>query len=131
MITVVQDLRIIADNLWEQVRHRQGALTSKNTAVPVWDRHHPKFLLARLITCNCCGGGYTIKGKDRYGCHSNKSKGPAICGNSKTIARQKLEARVLTRLKAGRSNPAASGRTFRSRGAKNAVRSEHTRCGRS
>lgn len=35
VITEVPDLQIIDDALWEQVRSRQGALTSKDTGVPV------------------------------------------------------------------------------------------------
>ena len=40
-----------------------------------------------------CGGGYTIMGKDRYGCAAHRSKGN--CGNDRTIGRQAIESRVL------------------------------------
>ena len=53
------------------------------------------------MTCGCCGGGYTIVAKDRYGCYRRKTQGKQECGNSRTITRDKLEARVLARLRRG------------------------------
>jgi site-specific DNA recombinase len=44
-----------------------------------------------------CGGGYTIVGRDRYGCATRRSKG--TCTNVLLIARQELEDRVLSGLK--------------------------------
>ena len=40
-----------------------------------------------------CGGGYTIMGKDRYGCAAHRNKG--TCGNDRTIFPQSIESRVL------------------------------------
>ena len=50
-------------------------------------------LLSGLLTCGCCGGGYTIIGADRYGCAAVRSKG--TCSNRKTITKTAIEARVL------------------------------------
>ena len=47
--------------------------------------------------CGCCGGGYTIMGKDRYGCATRRHKG--TCDNGATITRQRIEARVLSGIK--------------------------------
>lgn len=71
------------------------------TASPLNDSHRARYLLNRLVTCGCCGGGYTISGKDRYGCYRRKTQGPQECANSRTIAREKLETRVLARLRRG------------------------------
>ena len=59
--------------------------------------HRSRFLLSGLMTCGCCGGGYTIIGKDRYGCATRRQKG--TCDNARTITRQEIEARVLVGLK--------------------------------
>ena len=59
--------------------------------------HRRRFLLSGLLVCGMCGGGYTIMGKDRYGCAAHRSKG--TCGNDRTIARQAIESRVLDGLK--------------------------------
>ena len=59
--------------------------------------HRRRFLLSGLLVCGMCGGGYTIMGKDRYGCAAHRSKG--TCGNDRTIGRQAIEGRVLDGLK--------------------------------
>lgn len=64
------------------------------------DSHRPRYLLNRLVTCGCCGG-FTIVGKERYGCYVRKTQGQQECGHARTITRQKLEARVLARLRHG------------------------------
>ena len=42
------EAQIIEDDLWHKVRARQGALKSKDTPVPVWDRRRPKTLFSGL-----------------------------------------------------------------------------------
>ena len=59
--------------------------------------HRARFLLSGLMRCGCCGGGYTIIGKDRYGCATRRQKG--TCDNGRTITRQQIEARVFDGLK--------------------------------
>jgi hypothetical protein len=58
--------------------------------------HRRQFLLSGLLVCGCCGGGYTLIGKDVYGCATRRSKG--TCGNRSTISRKEIEDRVLTGL---------------------------------
>ena len=55
----VPHLRIIDDALWDQVKARQGAMKTKNTDVPIWDRRRPKVLFSGLMACGCCGGGFS------------------------------------------------------------------------
>lgn len=59
--------------------------------------HRSRFLLSGLVTCGCCGGGYTVIGKDRYGCAARRQKG--TCDNARTITRQQIGGRVLEGLK--------------------------------
>ena len=59
--------------------------------------HRRVFLLSGLLTCGGCGGGYTIIGKDRYGCATRRGRG--TCENAVTITRQRIEARVLEALR--------------------------------
>lgn len=98
VITEVPGLRIIDDSLWEKVRTRQGALKSKETGVPVWDRRRPRTLFSGLMECGCCGSGFSKVQKDSFGCSAARNKGKAICTNRTTIKQKDLEARVLDAL---------------------------------
>lgn len=97
----VEPLRIIDDALWESAKARQTTISSKlndsSKSNRLNEAHRPRFLLSGLLQCGCCGGGYTIIAKDRYGCATRKQKG--TCDNGTTISRQEIEARVLTGLK--------------------------------
>jgi site-specific DNA recombinase len=58
------------------------------------------------VTCGCCGGGFTILSQERYGCYKRKSQGKENAATDRTIRRQKLETRVLARLRRGLITPA-------------------------
>jgi hypothetical protein len=64
---------------------------------PLNRAHRRHFLLSGLLVCGSCGGGYTIVGRDRYGCAARRSKG--TCTNALLIGRRELEDRVLSGLK--------------------------------
>jgi hypothetical protein len=98
VITDVPDLRIVDDDLWEKVRTRQGALKSKGSGVPAWDRRRPRTLFSGLMECGCCGSGFSKVQKDAFGCSAARNKGKAICTNKVTIKQTDLEARVLDAL---------------------------------
>ncbi|HYF53368.1 MAG TPA: recombinase family protein, partial [Salinarimonas sp.] len=70
--TAVPELRIIPDELWARVKQRQEALAfevARDGSGNALNRaHRRRFLLSGLLTCGCCGGGYTLVTKDRYGC---------------------------------------------------------------
>ncbi|QEU10406.1 recombinase family protein [Paracoccus yeei] len=91
----VPHLRIIDDALWDQVKARQGAMKTKNTEVPIWDRRRPKFLFSGLMTCGCCSGGFSKVSKDGFGCSTARKKGAAACTNMAVIKQGDLERRVL------------------------------------
>src|SRR5690606_19419391 len=97
-ITAVPALQIIDDALWMAVRDRQGKQKVKSTDVLIWDRRRPKFLLSGLLSCGCCGSGFSKVSKDGFGCPAARKKGAAICANMTVIQRADLEGRVLEAL---------------------------------
>ena len=100
IIEEVPDLRIIPDDLWTRVKDRQKATRSTmiSDGVNRPERaHRAKHLFSGLLTCGCCGGGYTIVGKTHYGCANARNKG--TCDNRLTIRREELETRVMSGLK--------------------------------
>jgi DNA invertase Pin-like site-specific DNA recombinase len=98
--TPVPDLRIIEDELWQQVKARQDAVRTEmgkdSTGNPLNRAHRRKFLLSGLMRCGCCGAPYAMLAQDRFGCSTRRSKG--TCDNSVTINRQRIETRVLAAL---------------------------------
>ena len=95
------ELRIVEEALWEGVKHaaggpgvRHGPRRGGNALNRA---HRRRFLLSGLLVCGACDGGYTIMGKDRYGCAAHRSKG--TCGNDRTVSRPEIEGRVLDGLK--------------------------------
>jgi hypothetical protein len=108
---VVQDvpeLRIVDDALWQRVKERQQALayTPKDATNPnpMNDRRRPRYLLAGLVKCGCCGGGYTLVSADLLGCATSRNKG--TCDNRLNIRRDVLEASVLSGLRTHLMEPA-------------------------
>ena len=99
----VAELRIVDDALWDQVKARQAKISMEASMTDAPEppsggaalnrTHRRTFLLSGLLKCGLCGGGYTIMGKDRYGCAARVKSG--TCSNSATIQRQALEQRVL------------------------------------
>ena len=96
-------LAILADDVWNRVQDRLEATHEKyaGKTAPLNDSHRAKYLLNGMVKCGCCGGGYTIVAKERYGCYVRKTRGAQECANSRTITRDKLETRVLARLRQG------------------------------
>lgn len=92
----VPELRIIDQNLWDQVKARQKGRKITQTEPQAWERRKPRFLLTGLVKCGCCGGGFSTVGKDRFGCSSSRSKGISVCTNRTGITRQDLEGRILS-----------------------------------
>jgi len=105
--TEVPELRIVDDALWQAAKARQGELAIKYANVITATRaahanrlngtHRPRSLLSGLLVCGCCGGPYALRGQDRYACSNHVMNGS--CTNSRTIAREALEARMLDGLR--------------------------------
>jgi DNA invertase Pin-like site-specific DNA recombinase len=93
----VPELRIVDAATWDRVKARQadiGFVMTRDAGGNALNRaHRRKFLLSGLLTCGCCGAGYTIVGKDLYGCRAHRSLG--TCKNSTLVARQDVEGRIL------------------------------------
>lgn len=98
VIAEVPELRIIDDALWEKVRARQGALKTKGTHTPIWDRRRPRTLFSGLMKCGCCGSGFSIVTRGSFGCSGEHNKGRGKCTNTAKIKQTDLEARVLDAL---------------------------------
>ncbi|MFC5084885.1 recombinase zinc beta ribbon domain-containing protein [Microvirga arabica] len=99
--TAVPHLRIIDDALWHEVKRRQETTAfemGRDEGGNALNRtRRRRFLLSGLLVCGCCGAGYTIMAKDRYGCAGRRSK--RTCRNDRTISRQEIEGRILKALK--------------------------------
>jgi len=108
VIQEVPELRIIDDALWRQVKERQQALSygplDGGPASAMNGRRRPKHLLAGLVMCGCCGGGYTLISADLLGCATARNKG--TCSNRLNIRRDALEASVLSGLRTHLMDPA-------------------------
>ncbi|MFC0342106.1 recombinase family protein [Paracoccus niistensis] len=98
IITEVPELRVIDQELWEQVKARQAGRKIEHTDQEAWQKRKPKFLLTGLIKCGCCGGGFSTIAKDRFGCSNSRNKGTSVCANRTGVSRQHLEGRILTLL---------------------------------
>tara|TARA_Y100001951_G_scaffold73679_1_gene60585 strand:- start:202 stop:1935 length:1734 start_codon:yes stop_codon:yes gene_type:complete len=101
------ELAIIDDDVWNSVQDRLEKTHEKyaGKTSPANESHRAKYLLNGLVKCGCCGGGYTIVAKERYGCYRRKTQGHQECPNSRTITRDRLEGRVLARIRAGLMAP--------------------------
>jgi DNA invertase Pin-like site-specific DNA recombinase len=100
VVQEVPDLRIVEQALWDQTKARQQAMAigpQELSANPLVDRRRPKYLLAGLVKCGCCGGGYSLISKNLLGCAAARTKG--ICDNRVNIRVETLEASVLSGLR--------------------------------
>lgn len=105
--TEVPHLRMVGDELWQAGKERQKSVASQFEAVAIGTRkararkqhtmRRPVSLLSGLLTCGRCGGRYVLFTRDRYACLNHQRRG--ICDNGRTIARKKIEQRVLAGLK--------------------------------
>nr|WP_154338347.1 recombinase family protein [Paracoccus sp. S-4012] len=102
----VPHLRIIDEDLWQEVKVRQGAIRAEINPAGVLGgpnrperARRPNYLFSGLVTCGCCGASYTLINKTRYGCAGMRNKGKAFCTNGATIRREEVETRVLSGLK--------------------------------
>jgi site-specific DNA recombinase len=106
--TELPELRIVAVEVWQAVQDRlrrsnrpRGGRTAGTT------KSAPPSLLVGLLRCGVCGGSMivvhrTTKDGHSYatlGCTTNKSRGAAICSNSRSISERKVRTAVLEMLK--------------------------------
>jgi site-specific DNA recombinase len=97
----VPELRIIDDQLWNEVKRRQRdirqTLTHDHAGIRSERARRPVYLLSNLLKCGACGGGFSKVSRHHYGCSNARNRG--TCGNLLTIRRDVLEASVLSGLK--------------------------------
>jgi site-specific DNA recombinase len=102
----VPDLRIIDQEVWDAAKARQKTL-ALTLAEPgenaLTERRRPKHLLAGLVKCGRCGGGYTMISKELLGCAAARNKG--TCDNRLNIRRDAFEASVLSGLRSHLMEP--------------------------
>jgi site-specific DNA recombinase len=98
--TAVPELRIVDDELWNQVKGRQREMrrvASSGDPKRFNQARRPKYLSSGLTKCAECGGGYVMYWRDRLACFGARSRG--TCKNRLTISRQEVEERVLVALR--------------------------------
>jgi site-specific DNA recombinase len=97
--TSVPELRIVDDEVWNQVKARQAKMrrvASNGDPKRFNQARRPKYLFSGLTKCAECGGGYVMYWRGRLACFGARSRG--TCTNRLTISRQ-VEERVLVALR--------------------------------
>jgi site-specific DNA recombinase len=94
LVQDVPELRIVDDDVWEAV---QAVLERGQGQRPELSRR-PKHMLSGLVACDVCGGSWTIRGPNRWGCSRHKEGGASACANNRTISTAIMEGRVLSGL---------------------------------
>jgi hypothetical protein len=100
VITSVPELRIVDDELWNEVKARQVEMrrvASNGDPKRFNQARRPKYLFSGLTKCAECGGGYVMYWRDRLACFGARSRG--TCTNRLTISREEVEERVLVALR--------------------------------
>lgn len=93
VVTENPDLRIISEELWQNVHCRKPK--GKTSYTPPARR----YLFSGLLSCGDCGGNFTMTAGHRYGCANHKSRGKAVCTNSMTVPRHIVERLLLKHIK--------------------------------
>ena len=89
-ISDVPDLRIVPEDLWNNVKERQNAQTKTRESITPTDPNklsvnqslkRRKHLLSGLMKCGLCGANMTVSGGDkkRYYCSASKELGRSVC----------------------------------------------------
>ena len=101
IIEDIPHLRIIEQDLWEQVKKRQSVsrrrVMAENNGVRSERARRPRYLLSGLLRCGVCGGGFSKISQKHYGCSTARNKG--TCDNRLSIRRDVIEGSVLDGLK--------------------------------
>jgi site-specific DNA recombinase len=101
LITDVPDLRIVDQDLWQQVQARlthirQSPMVANSRATEFWTRRRARHLLTGRAFCGCCGGTLSAVGKDYLACRSARQ---GMCTNTRSFRRPLLESLILDGLK--------------------------------
>jgi hypothetical protein len=102
VIEEVPALRILDQDLWDQVQARLSGMRARSGAdAPdrprFWEQRRPQTILKGKIFCACCGGTMANVGQDYLACGTARKQG--LCGNRKGIRRPDLESLILDALR--------------------------------
>lgn len=92
IIQSVPELRIVDDDLWGRVADR---IENTRTTRPHTARR-PRHILSGLGRCGVCGGSWTVKSRDFWGCGAHGDGAP--CSNNRTISTDRYERAVFAGL---------------------------------
>jgi site-specific DNA recombinase len=97
----VPELRIVEEELWDQVQRRLQAIRSASGADHpegrrFWESRRAQHVVTGKVFCGCCGGAMTNIGRDYLACSAARRQG--VCDNRRGIQRQVLEGLVLEAL---------------------------------
>ena len=104
VLTELPDLGIVTPEIFEAAGKRKAA---RAIAAPR-ERRRPRHLLSGLLRCGACGAGMSANGRDRSGririrCSAHSESGS--CPNPQTFYLDRIEAAVLSGLKAELRHP--------------------------
>jgi len=108
VIQQVPRLRIINQDLWEQVQERLDGIRNSASVVKAretkfWEHRRAKHLFTGLMVCAECGGSMIAAGKDYMACDHARNQG--TCKNKRGIRRHFIEETVIASLKSNLMQP--------------------------
>ena len=108
IVKEVPELRIIEDDLWNEVQSRLRAIretpqVKKARATRFWEQRRPRHLLTGLVRCGACGSQYASVGRNYLACSAARHKG--TCESRRGIPRETLERLVLDGLRGNLMEP--------------------------
>lgn len=119
VLTDVPELRIIDQELWDEVKARQARQTKSRSNMVTTDRNglstgqalrRRKYLLSGLLFCGQCGGRMTVAGSGKYKtfyCGNAKAMGPSVCEGFRGLREDRALPLVLSALKSEFMKPEA------------------------
>ncbi len=106
------ELAILDRELWEAVQQRLATTKLRYTANggmrgELTYKRAP-YLLSGLLVCRACGAPMTMMGSDRYRyyrCQANKTKGPHVCKNERSLREDIVRPQILDEIRARLLSP--------------------------
>ncbi len=101
IITEAPELRIISDDLWEQVRKRREALEGAHKTSQEDGKKRPGkvpvHLFTGLLKCGQCGGKFIVANRSHYMCanRSNRRQDDKAWCDSPSVHKDELEQKLL------------------------------------
>jgi site-specific DNA recombinase len=105
IVTLLPELRIVPQDLWDRVKALQAQQATRSTTIRTALHKNartgagPKYLFSGLLKCASCGANYIIAGAAHYGCSTNINRGSHACPNAIRVARSLVEERLLAAIK--------------------------------